>query len=242
MRGRCGRRSPRQNRAPRADQGRDQSAEVRADRKNRDDQPDPQTQAEPVAEDGPGWTRGNPYSLSAAPDGRSLRITAESVGASSARLTTLRPGTRVLVEGPYGRLHTGVRTSEKAVLIGAGIGITPLRAILEELPASPDGVVVIYRVGQQSDIVLAGELLDLTRAKGGRVVAVVGHRNRDRESWLPVDSRHLGDAEALTRIVPDIAQRDVFVCGNPAWMDTVIAAAHEAGVPRDAVHHERFSY
>ena len=192
--------------------------------------------------DGPGWTRGNPYSLSAAPDGRSLRITAEAVGGSSARLATLRPGTKVLLEGPYGRLHTGVRTSEKAVLIGAGIGITPLRAILEELPAAPDGVVVIYRLGSQADIVLADELLDLARAKGGRVVAVVGHRNRERASWLPVDSRHLTDAEALRRIVPDVAERDVYVCGNPAWMDTVIAAAHEAGVPHAAVHHERFTY
>src|SRR4051794_1050611 len=192
--------------------------------------------------DGPGWSRGNPYSLSAAPDGRSLRITAEAVGASSARLATLRPGTKVFVEGPYGRLHAGVRTTAKAVLIGAGIGITPLRAILEELPASPDGVVVIYRVGSQSDIVLGDELLDLARAQGGRVVAVVGHRNRERESWLPVDSRHLSDVEALTRIVPDIAVRDVYVCGNPAWMETVITAAHEAGVPHEAVHHECFTY
>jgi ferredoxin-NADP reductase len=148
----------------------------------------------------------------------------------------------VAVEGPYGRLHTGVRTTDKTVLVGAGIGITPLRAILEELPASPDGVVVIYRVGRQADIVLADELLDLARAKGGRVVAVVGHRNRERTSWLPAESRHLGDAEALRRIVPDIAERDVYVCGSPAWMDTVIRAAHEAGVPHDAIHHERFSY
>ena len=192
--------------------------------------------------DGSGWSRGNPYSLSAAPDGRSLRITAEAVGDSSARLAGLRPGTKVMVEGPYGRLHTGVRTAGKTVLIAAGIGITPLRAILEELPAAPDGVVVIYRVGSQSDIVLADELLDLTRAKGGRVVAVVGHRNRERDSWLPVEAGHLGDAEALRRIVPDIAERDVYVCGNRAWMDTVIAAAHEAGVPPQAVHHERFTY
>jgi ferredoxin-NADP reductase len=191
---------------------------------------------------GPGWTRANPYSLSAAPDGRTLRMTAERVGASSERLASLRPGTRVLVEGPYGRLHTGVRTTGRTVLIGAGIGITPLRAILEELPASPDGVVVIYRVGSQSDIVLGDELLDLARARGGRVVAVVGHRMRDRASWLPAEAGHLGDAEALLRIVPDIAERDVYVCGNPTWMDAVISAAHEAGVPREAVHHERFSY
>ena len=55
--------------------------------------------------DGPGWTRANPYSVSAAPDGRTLRFTAAHLGDGSARLATLQPGTRVLVEGPYGRLH-----------------------------------------------------------------------------------------------------------------------------------------
>ena len=192
--------------------------------------------------DGPGWTRANPYSLSAAPDGHTLRITAAAVGDGSSRLAALRPGTKVLVEGPYGRLHTGVATRDKAVLIGAGIGITPLRALLEDLPAGPDATVVIYRVSRESDIVLADELLDLARARGARVVAVIGPRAAGRDSWLPQDAAHLSDAEALLRIVPDVAYRDVYVCGAPAWMDLVIDAAHRAGVAPDAVHHERFSY
>ena len=192
--------------------------------------------------DGAGWSRANPYSLSAAPDGRSLRITASAVGDGSARLARLRPGAKVLVEGPYGRLHSGVRTRDRAVLIGAGIGITPLRALLEALPAGPDSTVVIYRVSREADIVLAGELLDLARAKGARVVAVVGHRPADRRSWLPAESAHLGDAGALLRMVPDIAYRDVFVCGHPDWMDLVIDAARAAGVPSQSIHHERFSY
>jgi ferredoxin-NADP reductase len=192
--------------------------------------------------DGPGWTRANPYSLSAAPDGRTLRITGAAVGDGSSRLASLRPGTKVLVEGPYGRLHTGVATRDKAVLIGAGIGITPLRALLEDLPPGPDATVVIYRVSRESDIVLADELLDLARAKGARVVAVIGPRAASRDSWLPQDAAHLSDAEALLRIVPDVAYRDVYVCGAPAWMDLVIEAATAAGVAPDAVHHERFSY
>jgi predicted ferric reductase len=191
---------------------------------------------------GEGSSRANPYSLSAAPDGRSLRITAQAVGDASSRLAMLRPGTPVLVEGPYGRLHSGVRTRERSVLIGAGIGITPLRALLEELPAGPDATVVIYRVSRQVDIVLAAELLELARVKGARVVAVVGHRRLGRDSWLPAESGDLGDAEALLRIVPDLAHRDVYVCGNPAWMDAVIAAAKDAGVPAASIHHERFSY
>ena len=80
----------------------------------------------------PGWTRANPYSLSAAPDGRSLRITVAEAGDGSAAVAGLRPGTRALVEGPYGRLtDRRPHPPPDRVLIGAGVGITPLRALAE---------------------------------------------------------------------------------------------------------------
>lgn len=191
--------------------------------------------------DGKGWTRGNPYSLSAAPDGRSLRITAAAVGDGSSRLARLQPGTRVLIEGPYGRLHAGVRTTERSLLIGAGIGIAPLRALLEDLPGGSD-TVLVYRVGSEQDIVLRQELADLAAAKGARVVTVVGHRVPGRTTWLPSQASHLDDAEALRQIVPDVADRDVFVCGAPPWMDAVVAAARQCGVPNTAIHRERFAW
>lgn len=192
--------------------------------------------------DGRGSLRANPYSLSAAPDGRTLRITVAVVGDSSARLSGLKVGTPVLVEGPYGRLHVGVRTRERAVLIGAGIGITPMRALLEELPAGSDQVVVIHRVSHLDEMILGDEVKALAAAKGARVVPMVGNRHPSRDSWLPAGESHVDDVEALRRIVPDIAERDVFICGAPKWMDAVIAAARGAGVPRGSIHHERFSY
>ncbi len=53
---------------------------------------------------GTGWMRAHPFSLSAAPDGRSLRITVKDLGDGTAAVPGLCPGTRVLIEGPYGRL------------------------------------------------------------------------------------------------------------------------------------------
>jgi ferredoxin-NADP reductase len=53
---------------------------------------------------GPGWTRAHPYSLPAAPDGRSLRITVKALGDGSALVRSLHPGVRALIEGPHGRL------------------------------------------------------------------------------------------------------------------------------------------
>ncbi|GGB86578.1 oxidoreductase [Knoellia flava TL1] len=192
--------------------------------------------------DGPGWTRAHPYSLSAAPDGTSLRFTAAHVGDGTRRLATLRPGTRVLLEGPYGRLHEGVRTRRKVLLMGAGIGITPMRALLEELDAAPGDVTVVQRVRDRGAAVLGDEISALAAAKGARHVVVAGPRIPGRPTWLPAQASHLTDADALRDLVPDVAEHDVYLCGSPAWMEAARAAAVEAGVPDEHVHLERFSY
>ena len=44
------------------------------------------------------------------------------------------------------------------------------------------------------------------------------------------------------RICPDIARQDVYVCGPDAWMASVETALAAAGVPRDQVHVEHFSW
>jgi predicted ferric reductase len=192
--------------------------------------------------DGPGWTRANPYSLSAAPDGKHLRVTAAHVGDGTRRLADLRPGTRVLVEGPYGRLHAGVRTRRKVLLMGAGIGITPIRALLEDLDQDPGDVVVVQRASTRDQLVLGQELFDLANSRGARYVTVEGHRVPGRDTWLPATAAHLGDAEALAQLVPDVAERDVYLCGAPGWMEAARQAALACGVPETHIHLERFEY
>lgn len=192
--------------------------------------------------DGPGWTRANPYSLSAAPTGDTLRLTAAVVGDGSARLATLQPGTRVLVEGPYGRMHPGIRTQRKVLLLGAGIGITPMRALLESLPQQPGDVTIVNRASSAADLVLHKEISDLAANRGARYRTLLGSRTPGRDSWLPAELGYLSDAEALRRLCPDIDQHDVFVCGSGPWMDAVRKAAIEAGVPAAQLHIERFDY
>ncbi|MEG8278843.1 ferredoxin reductase family protein [Streptomyces sp. AHA2] len=173
------------------------------------------------------WWQANPFSLSAAPDGRTLRLTVKRAGAGSAALRHLRPGTRVFAEGPYGAFTTLHRTRPDAVLIAGGVGVTPIRALLEEL----DGhAVVIYRVAADRDAVLHGELSDLARAKGADLHVVTGPPVPDRLA-----------AGELARLVPDIAGRDVYLCGPPPMMTAVLASLRALGVPRPQIHFERFS-
>jgi predicted ferric reductase len=191
---------------------------------------------------GPGWTRGHPYSLSAAPTATGLRITVKDLGDESRLLAKVRPGTRVAIEGPYGRLHSGVRTRRKVTLLAGGIGITPMRALLEEMPQDRGDITLIYRSRDENDLIFARELGDLAAARGATVYFATGPRVQGRDSWLPQDAAHLSDVDGLRQLVPDVADQDVYICGAPGWMDAAEAAARAAGVPASHIHVERFSW
>ncbi|WP_410594864.1 ferric reductase-like transmembrane domain-containing protein [Amycolatopsis sp. lyj-23] len=191
---------------------------------------------------GPGRTRGKPYSLSAAPDGHRLRITAKDLGPGSRRLATLPPGTRAFFEGPYGRLTGTVRKGRKLALFASGIGITPLRALLEELPYQAGETVLFQRAGRPADLLFRRELEELAARRGVRIHFLLGRRSRDRASWLPAGYAPVPDEQVLRHLVPDIADHDVYVCGPDTWTAAVLDSARRAGVPADRVHRERFAW
>ena len=81
-----------------------------------------------------GWWQSHPFSLSAPPHPRYLRITVKRLGDHSTALQHVRAGTRVFAEGPYGAMTARRRRRRKVLLIAGGVGITPLRALFESLP------------------------------------------------------------------------------------------------------------
>jgi predicted ferric reductase len=192
--------------------------------------------------DGPGWSRGNPYTLSAAPTPDRLRITVKAAGDGSARAARLTPGTRALIEGPYGTLTARRRTRPRLLLMAAGIGITPLRALIEDTPYAPGEATLIYRYGADEHAVFADELRALAADRGVELILLPGPRRADT-SWQAAGPGHLtDDVQALTNLVPDIEHRDVYVCGPPAWITAVRRAARAAGAHRDSVHTEDFAW
>lgn len=191
----------------------------------------------------PGWTRAHPYSLSAAPDGLSLRITVKELGDDSATLRTLRRGTRVLVEGPYGRLSPRARTRRKVALIGAGVGITPIRALAEGLAYAPGEAVLLQRFRDRP--LFSRELGLIARERGLKVLELPGPR-RSAHSWLGSwpgsNLEGVDDLTALRHWVPDIAERDVYVCGPEPWVAGVRRTTEAAGLPPEQFHVETFGW
>jgi len=191
--------------------------------------------------DGRGWSRAHPYSISAPPHSDRMRITVKNLGDGSGRVGRLRPGTRVLIEGPYGRLTGESYRGGGVTMLASGVGVTPLLGLLWELPYGPGEAVLMYRASNATDLAFRRELEDLAARRGVQVHFLLGPRAR-RPSWVPRDVAHLSDVEILRRLSPDIASHDVYVCGPDRWADAARAAVHNAGVAADRVHHERFSW
>lgn len=180
------------------------------------------------------WWQAHPFSLSAPPGERSLRITVKDVGGFSGHLAQLRPGTRVLAEGPFGRFTAALSRERPVALIAGGIGITPLRAMLDELLSRGRTVTVIHRAMNERDLVLRSELDQLTRTRGATMVNVVGDHTSP-------SGKDLLSSEHLRALIPDIAERDVYLCGPPGMMRHVRGALRTAGTLPSRIHSERFA-
>ncbi|MFJ7149908.1 ferric reductase-like transmembrane domain-containing protein [Streptomyces sp. NPDC100445] len=169
-----------------------------------------------------------PYSLSAPPRPDLLRITVKALGDHSAAVSLLRPGTRVWAEGPYGSLTADRAGGRPTLLIAAGVGVTPLRALFETLPGE---VTLLYRARSVEDLALGGELEAIARHRGARVRYALNGPHGERPDL---------SAESLRAAFPGLAGHDVYLCGPHGFARDLYGALRAAGVPDRRIHHESF--
>lgn len=183
-----------------------------------------------------GWSQAHPFSLSAAPNGQWLRMTAKPIGDHTSWIAGCRPGTRVVLEGPYGALSGRLRRGREALLIGAGSGIAPLLAIAEQMVAAGSATVtLVYRVSDAAQVNFGDELDRLRTFDGFRLLTVAGHRGASDDDD-PLNS------STLRELINDPADCDAYLCGPPGFTERVIRGLHRAGLRSRRIHMEGFTF
>lgn len=191
--------------------------------------------------DGPGWSRGHPFSLSARPSADGLSLTARVVGDGTRRMKSLRRGTKVLFEGPYGHLVGAHRQGTKLLMLGAGAGVAPLVSLLQEQPYPPGDATLVTRDSRPEAALLTEAVAQLVGERGVRHVPLDGPRTRMSSPWLPRLYEQWQGTQLIAHLAPDLDRYDVYLCGPVPWMDAVRADLDRLGVASSRIHSEAFA-
>ncbi len=173
----------------------------------------------------PGFWQPHPFSFSAAPDGRTLRFSIKASGDFTARVGNLPSGAPVLLDGPLGGFTAPETAARKYLFLAGGIGITPIRALIESLAGRDADMVLFYANRSPETLVFDQELRK-----------------------FPVRLRTFFDSrgERIDRValasVPDLTEREIYICGPAPMLKAMRALLRELGAPRPRVHFEKFDY
>lgn len=183
------------------------------------------------------WWEAHPFTFSAAPNGDFLRLTVKKIGDFSEHAASIRIGTPVLVEGPFGRFTRRSCARSRALLVAGGIGITPIRALAQDLATDGVDVCLLYRCGRDGEVAFRGELEELAKQQGVRVEYLLSDRalrGRKGAEWLEPNN--------LRTLVPDVLERDIFVCGPVGMTAKVKRSLRMLGANPFQVHTEAFRF
>ncbi len=174
------------------------------------------------------WWEAHPFSLSWGSNHENLRVTIKNDGDFTSKVSQVKVGTPVVVDGMYGIFTKEVMQTKKVLLIAGGIGVTPIRSLFEDLLPTHD-IVFIHSAKTNSEFYLKNEIEKL--AKGTK--AKLTYIESEKEGRL--------DKVKLMALVGDITTRDVYVCGPRSFMHAVVDICKELGVPKKNIHFEKFS-
>lgn len=181
------------------------------------------------------WWQAHPFSLSMAPNGMNLRVTVKELGDFTRQIQSLKKGTKLIIDGPYGVFTELFSVSSNVLFIAGGIGITPIRGLVEQMSKKQKNMVLLYANRSEEDIVFKNELENFSKQGSLKIVNVL--------SSQPGYAGETGfvDEEKLKRLVPDLNTREIYLCGPPPMMNGLIRILKALGVQGRRLHFEKFS-
>ncbi|NEZ03790.1 oxidoreductase [Wenzhouxiangella sp. XN201] len=174
----------------------------------------------------------HPYTISSAPGEDRMRIAIKALGDASRAVQSLKLGGRATVEGPYGRFFVSPdRVVRPEIWVAGGIGITPFLARMRHLRQTEQGAdaCLIYCVQDEAREIFAGELRDLAQAIEGFELNLHYFYREGPLSY-----------EYLEQVCPDLAEREIYICGPGPLNRLVRDHANRAGIPESRIHTEEF--
>lgn len=184
------------------------------------------------------------YSLSSAPSDGQLRISVKAQGVVSRHLhEQLQVGDVLEVRPPLGSFTLNSETSRPLVLIGAGVGITPLLSMLREQVALGQGRHIHFFQGARTlaDLPFQAELRELVQRAGGLLKIHRALSAPEQDAVLGHDYEQHGRIElAQIKAALSFDDYDFYLCGPAAFTQAIYDGLRDLNVADTRIHAEAF--
>ncbi|MBI5655107.1 ferredoxin reductase family protein [Candidatus Uhrbacteria bacterium] len=181
------------------------------------------------------WPQAHPFSLSNAPGSERLRLSIKKSGDYTSSLGRLKPGTKAMLDGPHGVFIAERSCHEKFLFVAGGIGVTPIMSLIASLAPLGKDITLLYACRDSATAAFKTELDDLAAKYSMRVHYIMSND----PAWR--GEKGFVDQDKITRLVPDVLERDTYLCGPTPMMAAVRQTLESCGVPRSCIHFEKFS-
>lgn len=173
----------------------------------------------------------HPFSISSNPKDSQLEISIKALGDYTSKLDGVKPGTIVEVEGAYGRFSYVNYKNTKQIWIAGGIGITPFLSMAKDIKGSDVHADLYYSVKTESELINWDLLYSkaVNSPENLRVIPFIGDK---QPNYLDIDY--------IATMSGDLNDKDFYICGPPAMMQSLKKQLKARGVPGTSIHSEEF--
>ena len=182
------------------------------------------------------WHEAHPFSLSALNNGKRIRITAKKAGDFTHKLPGIKPGTKVVIDGPYGIFTSKSAVTDKILFLAGGVGITPIRSLIEEMGPLKKDMILLYQNKSEDEIVFRKEIDALASKFNVKMIHIISND-------LNFKGEHGEISEGrIQKFAPDFLERDIYFCGSPVFLHKTMHLLKALKVQKSLMHYEQFSF
>lgn len=181
------------------------------------------------------WWQTHPFSLSRPTNGEDIRISVKNSGDFTAELPLVKVGTYVYIDGPHGIFTEKFSIKNKILFIAGGIGVTPIRSLIEQLAQDGKDIVFLFSNKTKEEIVFVNEFEKLQKQYKFKMYNIL----TQEPNWKGESGRI--DEEKIKKLVSDVKDREIYLCGPAPMMDSIVQILVHLGINKKYIHYEKFS-
>lgn len=173
----------------------------------------------------------HPFSVASKTNSTQLKVVIKDLGDYTNQLSKLKVGSKVTVEGPYGRFNKTSRSDQ--IWVAGGIGITPFLGMAADLKEDMKyDIDLYYSVKSSDEFVSLDYLKNIEKITKGHFKVI---------PWVSNEIGYLG-IKGIMEKSKDVKYKEFYLCGPAALKDSILKGAINLGVSKNKIYSEEFNF